>query len=190
MLSEIDFIFMKVITINNIPIINSNDSDDNYLTNTMSSKMLKVFPQTFLEKQYDFVVWYDNKFSVNVDDTIRAINSWNNNHSLMLHKHPFLNNVQEEFTTSMFQPRYFYEKEKYIKYIDECKKKGLVDDYMFHSQCGYIIYNLKHSMTNKIQKEWMNNIKKCGIQDQISFNLFRQNYEEFIGEYKYSIGSL
>ena len=58
---------------------------------------------------------------------------------------------------------------------------------MFHSQCGFIIYNLKHSMTNKIQKEWMDNIKKCGIQDQISFNLFRQNYEEYIGEYKYSI---
>ena len=34
----------------------------------------------------------------------------------------------------------------------------------------------------------MNNIKKCGIQlFQISFNLFRQNYEKFIGEFKYYI---
>ena len=42
-------------------------------------------------------------------------------------------------------------------------------------------------MTNKLQKKWMNNIKKCGILCQISFNLFRQNYEEYIGEYKYKI---
>ena len=181
--------FTKVITINNIPIINSNDSNYNYVTNTMSCKMLKVFPQTFLEKQYDFVVWYDNKFSVNVYDTIRAINSWNNAHCLMLHKHPFLRNVKQELTESMKQPRYAYEKHKYIKYINECKEKGLVDNYILHSQCGYIIYNLKHSMTDKVQKEWMNNIEKCGIQDQISFNLFRQNYEEYIGEYKYSIKS-
>ena len=110
-------IFTKVVTINNIPIINSNDSDDNYLTNTMSSKMLKVFPQTFLEKQYDFVVWYDNKFSVNVDDTIRVINSWNNNHSLMLHKHPFLNNVQEEFTTTIED---IYNKKKHSQFYRLC----------------------------------------------------------------------
>ena len=182
-------VFTKVITINNIPIINSKNSDYNYVTNSMSSKMLKVFPQTFLEKQYDFVVWYDNKFSVNVDDTIRVINSWNNTHSLMLHKHPFLHNVKEEFAESMIQSRYIYEKEKYIKYINDCKKIGLVDNYMFHSQTGYIIYNLNHKMTTKLQQEWMYNIKKCGIQCQISFNLFRQNYEEYIGEYKYSIKS-
>ena len=184
-------IFTKVITINNIPIINSKSSVYNYVKNTMSCKILKVFPQTFLEKKYDFVVWYDNKFSVNVNDTIRVINSWNNSHSLILHKHPFLNNVKEEFIESMKQSRYRYEKDKYIKYINLCNNKGLVNNYKFHSQCGYIIYNLKHSMTNKIQKEWMNNIKKCGIQDQISFNLFRQNnYEEYIGEYKYSISHI
>jgi hypothetical protein len=182
-------IFTKVVTINNIPIIDSKKSVYNYVTNCMSSKMLKVFPQTFLEKQYDYVVWYDNKFSVNVDNTIRVINSWNNTHSLMLHKHSFLHNVKEEFTESMIQPRYVYEKEKYIKYINECKKEGLTDNYKFHSRTGYIIYNLNHSMTNKIQTEWMNNIKKCGIQCQISFNLFRQNYEEYIGEYKYRIRS-
>ena len=135
----------------------------------MNSKTLKVFPQTFLEKQYDFVVWYDNKFCINVDDTIRIINSWNNKHSLMLHKHPFINNVEEEFAVSMNQSRYVYEKEKYI---NDCKKIGLVDNYMFHSQTSYIIYNLNHRMTTKLQREWMYNIKKCGIQCQISFNLF------------------
>ena len=182
-------IFTGVVTINNIPVINSRNSVVNYVKNTMSCKILKVFPQVFLEKEYDFVVWYDNKFSVNVKDTIRVINSWNNNHSLMLHKHPWLKNVKGELAESMGQRRYVYEKDRYIKYINECKEKGLVDNYKFHSQCGFIIYNLKHRMTAKIQKEWMINIKKCGIQDQISFNLFRQDYEKYIGEYKYSIKS-
>ena len=67
------------------------------------------------------------------------------------------------------------------------KKKKQTSFYKFHSQTGYIIYNLNHNMTNKLQKKWMNNIKKCGILCQISFNLFRQNYEEYIGEYKYKI---
>tara|TARA_B100000287_G_scaffold289142_1_gene272429 strand:- start:824 stop:1657 length:834 start_codon:yes stop_codon:yes gene_type:complete len=181
-------IFTKVITIDNIPVINSNDSVVNYVSNTMNGKMLKVFPQIFLEKQYDFVIWYDNKYSVNVNDTIRAINSWDNSLSLMLPTHPFdrVNNVKEEFDESMGQPRYVYEKDKYIKYINDCKKKGLSDEYKFHSTCTYIIYNLNHKMTRKIQEEWMNNIKECGIQDQISFNMFRQDYEKYIGEYKYN----
>ena len=50
--------FTGVILIN-VPIVDSDRSCGGYLTNTMSSKPLKVFPQSFLEKQYDFVVWYD-----------------------------------------------------------------------------------------------------------------------------------
>lgn len=171
------------------PIVDSRRSCDDYVTNTMSSKPLKVFPQSFLEKQYDFVVWYDNKFSVNVDDTIRVINSWNDAHALMLHRHPFLRNVKEEFIESMKQPRYFLERRKYIRYINECEEEGLVDNYALHSQCGYIIYNLNHSMTSEIQTGWISHIHKCGVQDQISFNMFRQKYEEYIGEYKYDIES-
>ena len=180
-------IYTKIIKINDIPVVDVKESVDNYIKNSMDSKRLKVFPQTFLESKYDFVIWYDNKFSVNVKDTINVINSWKKKHALMLHRHTFIANIKEEFEESMKQSRYVYEKDKYIKYINDCKKSGLKDDYKIHSQCGFIIYNLNHSMTKKIQKEWMNNIKKCGIQDQISFNLFRQNYEKFIGEFKYYI---
>lgn len=184
-------VFTKVITLNDIPIIDSNKSVPNYITNSMNSKMLKVFPQTFLSKEYDFVVWYDNKFNVNVDDTINVINSWNKKHSLMLHLHPRKNvhNVRDEFNESMRrQKRYIYEKKQYTEYINDCKELGLVDDYKLHSQTGFIIYNLNHPMTKILQEGWMQEIKKCGIQCQISFNLFRQNYEEYIGEYTFPIG--
>ena len=49
------------------------------------------------------------------------------------------------------------------------------------------IYNLNHDYTKKIQYEWFKHIKKCGIQCQISFNLLRQIYEDYIGEFKYNI---
>ena len=158
--------------------------------NTMSSKSLKVYPQKWLEKNYDFVVWYDNKFSVNVKDTLKVVKNWNKKpHALMLHRHPYFRNVAREFEESMHTERYLCQKESYIKYINECKNIGLTDTYNFHSQCGFIIYNLNHNLTQEIQDTWMEHIKKCGIQDQISFNMMRQNYEDSIGEYKYPIKS-
>lgn len=179
-------IFTDIILID-IPIIDSSKSIKNYVTNSFYSKMLKVFPQYFLTKKYDFVIWFDNKFNVNTKDTLHVINNWNNNHSLMLHKHPFLNNVKEELKESLKQPRYVYEKKKYEEYINNLKKCGFSDNYNKHSQTGFIIYNLNHDYTKKIQYEWFKHIKKCGIQCQISFNLLRQIYEDYIGEFKYNI---
>lgn len=178
-------IFTKVIKINDVPVIDSSESVDNYIKNSMDSKRLKVFPQTFLESKYDFVIWYDNKFSVNINDTIKVINSWNKKHALMLRRHTFVANVEEEFKECILQPRYEYQKKNYIKFINKCKKRGLKDNYKIHSVTNYIIYNLNHDMTTKIQKIWNENIEKCGIQCQISFNLIRQNYEKYIGEFKY-----
>ena len=180
---ELDNVFTEVILINNIPVIDSNESVDNYIKNSMWSKKLKVFPHTFLWKKYDFIIWYDNKINPNLNNTFNAINSWNNNNALVLYKHLFLNNVKQEFEESMKQPRYYAEKEKYIKYIDYCKTLGLADDYALHSQTGFIIYNLNHYLTEDIQKEWMKHINMCGIECQISFNLIRQKYEEYIGNF-------
>jgi hypothetical protein len=44
-----------------------------YLSSSAASKTLKVFPQLHLPIAYDFVVWFDNKFSVNLKGVERAV---------------------------------------------------------------------------------------------------------------------
>ena len=175
-----------MIVIENIPVIDSNQLQ-NYIKNSMDSKKLKVFPQTFLDTKYDFVVWYDNKFSVNVKDTLRVIKKWNNNHALMLHRHPRLLNVIQEYNEAMWHPRYNAQSNSYINYMRSSEQNGFTTEYKIHSQTGFIIYNLNHNLTELIQEKWMEEIKKCGIECQISFNLFRQQYEDLIGEFIYPI---
>lgn len=172
-----------------IPVLDAKNSVKNFISNTMYGKKLKVYPQKFLNKKYNFVVWYDNKFDVNDKDTIDVINKWNPNKAMMLHKHPFLNNVAEELKESMRQARYRREKQKYKDYIEKCKEEGLSDKYHLHSQCGFLIYNMDNEYTKKIQDDWMKNIKKCGIQDQISFNMLRQNHEDYLDEFKHKISN-
>ena len=108
-------IYTKIIKINDIPVVDVKESVDNYIKNSMDSKRLKVFPQTFLESKYDFVIWYDNKFSVNVKDTINVINSWNKKHALMLHRHTFIANIKEEFEESIFYNLDMFMKKKIYK---------------------------------------------------------------------------
>ena len=154
---------------------------------TKACKSLKLYPQKFIPKTYDYIVWFDNKFDVNVNGTIQTIKNWNPNVSMMLHRHPFLNNISEEFKESMLQKRYIVDKENYLNYIEKNISKDLSAEHYNHFQCGYLLYNMNHSDTIRIQKTWHEHIKKCGINDQISFNFVAQIFKDIIGEYIYDI---
>ncbi len=155
---------------------------------TMACKPLKVHPQQFLPNTYDYVVWFDNKFDVNVEGSIKTIAEWNTNLAMMLHKHPFVANIAKEYDESMYQERYVREKDQYTTYINNNIDKGFSSKHDMHYQCGYIIHNLKHPETKNIQETWKKNIYECGINDQISFNFVAQQFSNIIGEYKYDIG--
>ena len=157
--------------------------------NTLHSKSLKVFPQKFIGKKYDFIIWHDNKIEVNIKDTVSFIKNWNNNFALAVHKHPICKNVKHEFKLSQRQRRYQIDLMKNLRYIKKCQKKNLVVDYKFHAQTGFIIYNLTNPVTFDLQNRWFNHIKRCGIECQISFNLFRQTCEEYICDYPFNIYS-
>ena len=154
---------------------------------TKACKSLKLYPQKFIPKTYDYIVWFDNKFDVNVNGTIQTIKNWNPNVSMMLHRHPFLNNISEEFKESTLQKRYIVDKENYLNYIEKNISKDLSAEHYNHFQCGYLLYNMNHSDTIRIQKTWHEHIKKCGINDQISFNFVAQIFKDIIGEYIYDI---
>jgi hypothetical protein len=154
---------------------------------TKACKFLKLYPQDFIPKTYDYVVWFDNKFNVNIEGTIKTINSWTPNISMMVHRHPFINNIKEELKESMLQQRYILDKDNYLNYIEKNVSNGLSTEHYNHFQCGYLLYNMNHSDTKLIQKTWHEHIKQCGINDQISFNFVAQVFEEIIDEYIYDI---
>ena len=118
---------------------------------------------------------------------MQTIENWNPNIAMALHRHPFLNNISEEFKESMLQERYILDKERYHNYIDSNVSKGLSSEHYNHFQCGYLLYNMNHPDTTRIQKTWHEHINKCGINDQISFNFIAQIFKRVIGEYRYDI---
>jgi hypothetical protein len=152
-----------------------------------ASKSLKLYPQEFIPKKYDYLVWFDNKFNVNIKGTIQTIKDWPPNVSTMLHRHPFVNDIRGEFKEAMLQERYILDKKNYLDYIEENVSKGLSSEHYNHFQTGYLLYNMNHDVTKHIQKTWHEHIKRCGINCQISFNFVAQMFREFIGEYIYDI---
>lgn len=154
---------------------------------TLACKRLKVYPNLFLPKTYDFVVWSDNKFSVNASDSIKTINNWNHKTAMMLHKHPFVENNIEELSESMHQQRYVEQKARYQNYLDEQTAKGLSVEGTMHYQCGYLLYNEAHPKTNLIRSTWQDHINMCGINDQISFHFVAQLFDDCVEEFIYPI---
>lgn len=167
------------------PLLDASKSTENFIQNTYYGKEGKLFPQNFVQKKYDILIWMDNKLRLNIKELQHYLAE---NHSqlnaLTLHKHPFIQNIEEEFNKSIeYQERYQSQKSKYHNYIEKQLTKNLSKHNSLHFQCGLIIYNMTHPKTTVIQTEWMNHINECGIQDQISFNFIAQLYKPYINIY-------
>ncbi len=163
------------------------DKIDKQIYFTIESKKLKVFPHSFISKVYDYVVWFDNKFNVNVPDTIKTIEDKSFNFPITVRPHPFISNIKDEFKigSSIFE-RYRRHHNRYIKYIDEEVKSGLSQTYSEHYQTGYIIYDMNHPKVYDIQNLWMEHIHRSGIHCQVSFNFIIQKFKGLIGSVNYN----
>ena len=167
--------------------INKLDKINQKIFYAMASKALKVYPNHFLPKQYQYLIWFDNKFNVNLEGTLKSIKSYNKNIAIMLHKHPFVENIAKELTESKKQKRYARQEDRYVKYIDNNVNNGLSKHHYIHYQSGYLLYNIKHKQTANIQKIWQQHINDCGINCQITFNFVAQLFDQYIDEYIYDI---
>ncbi len=156
----------------------------------LASKRLKVYPNLFLPKTYDFIIWSDNKFDVNALDSIKTIKNWDNQTAMKLHKHPFVDDSLEEFEEAMKQARYNDQRASYEKYLNGQVNKGLSAKGAIHYQTGYLIYNESHPKTNLIRATWQEHINMCGINCQISFHFITQLFNECIDEYVYPISPI
>lgn len=83
MVTEIGWI---PIILRDLVIENEEEDSESYYQNSMLSKDLKVFPQKYLPRAYDFVIWFDNKFDLKFDNILTAVLSWDPTVALMLHR--------------------------------------------------------------------------------------------------------
>ena len=182
-----------------MPIMTMCDDTSTEIARTQASKPLKVFPQQAVlrvtSKAYKYMVWFDNKFDVNVAGVNDAVAKWNPKHALLMHRHPFLCGddlrcgADMELKESLKQHRYQLQENQYVKYMEEEARAGFPTHGERHFQCGFLLYRLDHPDCAKIQDMWMAHIERCGIQDQISMYYVAQRFPDGIGEFTASISS-
>jgi len=161
----------------NIPIKN------NLLENTRDSKEIKVCPNRFnILKKYKYLCYIDSKLIINesqINNIIRN-NLEETDYLMVLGKHPFIKeNIWNEYNECLLQERYFKEKDRYFKYINNQIKSGLSEKSEIHFQTGLIIRK-NTTETNLINETWFEHIKECGIECQISFFFINQLFNKYI----------
>uniref|UniRef100_A0A6C0J5X3 DUF616 domain-containing protein n=1 Tax=viral metagenome TaxID=1070528 RepID=A0A6C0J5X3_9ZZZZ len=168
-----------------IRIFDNKPTNDDLIESCMIGKHVKSMPHKYNElKDYDYVCFFDSKLS-NINEifveTFIIKYFIEENYALLLRKHWFINNkVWDEFNCSMGQERYRLESEKYKSYIYNQINNGLKDTIDNHSDCGFLIRNMKHTKMIEINETWYNHIQNCGIQDQISFFFINQLFSNYI----------
>ena len=149
-----------VISLPQIELKDSKEYIDNYIFNSQQSKSMKVFPQSYLPYQYDFVVWFDNKWELSIPPLLSAIQKWDPSIALTLHRRilsccdPF-----EEARTAMAQPRYAAQREIIEKYMQEEVEMGWATEGLVSYATGFIVYSMRHPLTRNIQEMWFEHIK-------------------------------
>jgi beta-1,4-mannosyl-glycoprotein beta-1,4-N-acetylglucosaminyltransferase len=173
-----------------IPTVNA--STEVSIVNAMHSKLLKVFPQMLASratgKTYDFVIWMDNKYDIDWQRAWATINNWPQNAAVMMPRPVVCCGINKTFNDCMKQERYAIGRNQLQAYIDKQVNEGFSlteadprDDHSFAT--GFIVYNMHHENTTKIQALWYEHIQQAGIQCQISMFFVAQRFRQNIAVY-------
>lgn len=160
-------------------------NDDIYEPN-MFGKHLKTMPHKYEEiKDYDYLCFLDSKLAKLDEDYIEDViknNFINDNKALIIRNHngDVNNNIWSELCLSTYQPRYFNERYKYIKYIRKYISLGCLEKTENHCITGFLIRNMKHKKIIELNSTWYKHIQECGIQCQISFFFIKQMFNDCI----------
>lgn len=173
----------KVIRLDHIPIVDSALSAENEMLNSAHSKPLKVHPDWFLPKDYDFIVWFDNKYQLLTDSVLNSIYHWDPAVALMLPPRPECCGADLELKAAMMQPRYSINREKIEKYMEEQTQLGFPVHGARHMRTGFVIHNMKHPDIQLIQDIWQEHIDRAGIMCQIAFYFVAQRFPISVQEY-------
>lgn len=158
---------------------------DDEIISCHQGKLPKVMPHVFeILKDYDYLLFKDDKQPLDNAHPfdMDVIESYVNeleesNLPMMIHRHNFLDkNILFEFAEAMKQPRYRNQLNKIVDYITEEVNAGYKLNCGTIYWCGWILRNMRHSLTNEIGEMWYQHILRCGIEDQISFDFVAQRY--------------
>ena len=194
-------IFEKLKSTNWISIFIDIEFKDDIYEPNMYGKYLKAMPQEYKElKDYDYLCFLDSKLDELNEHFIENLinkNFINDDKALIIRNHFAIignnyNNISvwAEFNLSMFQKRYYDERNRYINYINKYLiSDGFkeIDDY--HCACGFLIRNMKHKKIIELNNTWYKHIKEYGIQDQISFFFAKQLFKDCIVPFKEKVKS-
>lgn len=135
---------------------------NNYYSDRLSAKIVKVLPQKFLNN-YKYFIWIDSNLKLNVDPKI-LINKYLAEYDIVLQKHYRRNCIYDEIkeVTSLgldYFSKLQNQQENYIK-SGYPKNNGLFD-------CSIIIRKNNDSI-NKLSEIWWDHILRYSSRDQIS----------------------
>lgn len=173
----------NVIYLDNIPVVDSSESIENDVINSAQSKPIKIHPERFLPKGYDYIVWFDNKFQLLVNVILSSISQWDSAVAMVLPPRPECCGADLEFKAAMLQPRYISQKERLEMYINEQVDLGFPVHGERHMRTGFIIYNMNHPETRVIQDMWEEHIGRAGIMCQIAFYFVAQRFPMSVQQY-------
>jgi hypothetical protein len=160
------------------PIFINEKCVDDLVSSAMASKPLKANPfLTDILAKYDYTCYHDSRLlNINLTKVMQIIGD--QSFSFAMRIHPFLApKVYDEFNESMMQARYVTQREQILKYIAMMETNGLAIETSSHVATGFIIRNMKHPETKSICETWLEHIKQCGIQCQISMFFVKQLFD-------------
>jgi len=151
----------------------------------MMGKELKVLPdKNEILNKYKYTCFFDSKVPKVSEGFIQDMikkHFIDQNYALLLREHNWVEaNIWAEFNESMAQERYRKDSEHYKSYINKKLKSGFSETVSKHATCYLLLRNMEHPQTSALNDSWYENIKECGIQDQISFFFVKQEFDEHI----------
>lgn len=173
-------------------------AESDAVNSTMRAKLLKI-PQDRWPAlaPYDFVVWFDDKFRLNVTGVYDVIARWPKNAAAAFHRHPsrctdtFPDCSVLEEVEDTLQHRYKRQHGQMKRYIATQERVGLRSTGRPLYQAGFIIYNRKHPATRALQAKWLEHIRIAGVNDQVSLffiaQLFARHIIEFRGDWGWKV---
>jgi len=149
------------------------------------SATVRIKPSEYKELQdYDYTCFLDSKLQkVNEFFIKDLITTYfiEQNYIMLTREHWCISgNVWEEAYESMFQPRYYWQCQRFFDYMKKQISKGFSPITEKHHATGLLVKNMKHERARELETIWWDHFNECGPQGQITFFFVKQLFEGLI----------
>ncbi len=165
-----------------LPIHNDNVRD------AMTSKELRCCPERYPPlRGYEYLCWMDSKMKcTNMEHVRTMLETLASSDKIVAATHHPLpyKTVWDEYETAIKYEKYAREKDSYKRYIEEQLQKGADLNRPQRICCGFRIMKM-NGRRQLLGETWLDHIRQCGIEDQISWQFIHQMFEDEIALFPY-----